>query len=165
MREIKFYQPTMSHKWLLHSFLLLTYVLCATWPTKLGRYRKQQTKGFTVRQFEAAVNEEVIACGISGTDHHSVFHDLLCIQRHPLTDSFLLVDKGKTHNNLVPKFLLAHFITTSIHQSTPTRWNWLSAHDEERIVFYHRSLRPTESSLDTGNKWTFGQSLAGLNYK
>jgi hypothetical protein len=47
-------------------------------------------KSFTVRQFEAAVDEKVIASGISGPDHHSVFHDLLCIQRHPLTGSFLL---------------------------------------------------------------------------
>ena len=47
-------------------------------------------KSFTVRQLEAAVDEKVITGGISGTDHHSVFHDLLCIQRHPLTGSFLI---------------------------------------------------------------------------
>lgn len=54
--------------------------------------REKKNRGHTVRHFEAAVDEEVIAGRIASADHHAVFHDLLCIQRHPLSGALLLDD-------------------------------------------------------------------------
>lgn len=49
----------------------------------------QKRKESTVRQLEAAIDEEIIAGWVPRPHHHSVFHDLLCIQRDPLASSLL----------------------------------------------------------------------------
>lgn len=57
----------------------------------------------TVRQLESAVEQKVVTGRIPRADHHSVFHDLLCVERDPLTAALLRASRQSTSTSVTPR--------------------------------------------------------------